>query len=1834
MSYTKVYHTKLVRNQNVCIHNINDIITVTCNQITNTPGIRTNNVTFPKGYFTIHTNIELHNERVALWIYNIATKTEQRIFLLSGENNSNISFDETVNVHIGILFIEPKIGAHFELKKMIITSENILNADTEIVKHANLFDMIDHVYVINQDEQTDKMLKVDRYLKRLGIEYERISGCEPSQKEYENIIKDGSKIVSLSDFGHIQSHINILRNAIKNQYETILVLEDDIVPIKTFNVSNIIVPADYDILYLGCYQHDFVSQKLYCHDGYYVANKSHGTFAISIKKHMFPILIGLYSMLEMSIDMYLEKIQNKYKCYVEHENLIITDLNDSLMKYDIIEDGKNFGWDNSKYYANVSVIIPVFNGEKFLLECLESIKSQTFTDYELIIINNGSTDNTRGIISNFLINNPELIITCIDLTVNCGLSEALNIGLQKTHGKYITWISCDSKFKHDALMKMYNFLCDNKKFSLVTGGHEYVSINNDRNIISKVYGSEYTNETIVAYFHGVVSCMYTRDVMRNVGNYDTELCGLENHDFLIRILERPPYKCGCITDILTEVHKCVTQLSDSDKYDYKILQEKLLKKRQSRIEMRPITFSERVCNTIDNTKDTLIYLSNIKYDNLQQRSYRNLQILKHMNTNYNCVYVTKSNNYEKIENDIIIVSWDKFNELSNEIQKNKIILYYTDPQCIQYIDKIKHDIIIFDVSDNSKINTQKEIFIASLQIADIVTYSAKHLYSIIGSITTSLKYEPLYVPNCCDKNFMLSQTERKNINIPTTKKIVGYYGVIDSRIDFELLKIIASNQNIHVVIIRSVYDNSKCNMIFEHPNVSWLEYETHTELLEYLHKFDICMLPLLESETMKGYNPIELYEYMNARKPIISTIKFIDYPDNYSIINKKNAIVIINGIIERNKMITYPDIPYWDDACSHLYHTILRIKRTQINNNKRCAYITDTLINCDTHEPIHTGKGKYAVSIANLLKKYNIDITFYQLCLNHTKKCDNTTNICCTLKYYNFPVICVRANELETYKEFNIGYSKNVNELIKNEKYEYVIYGIPELCCSENICENSISINHGIWFNGETIIDDPKWFDLMKTHIKKTMLTVSDDTQFINFMRIFGNEVSNKINYIPNFYDATLCKYIEKDNNKINIVIPKHATTHNGTRIMNDILKQVKYDANIIWIGRGDTEDNKILETLENSDARFKFTWCSFDKIVDYYNIADIVVIPTITGGGTSFSCIEAMACGCAVIVTNVGGLCNLVIDEYNGLLVNPNAHDISAAINKLIENKQNRIKLVRNAKNIVDIYRDDKWIEKWENIFGKIGWIHKKSNNMEHDNFVTINRKEIENNFSMYWKNYIHVYELQHHITNMNDALKHFLLNENCKSIRVCNPNIRICVFVGTMIDNALLTIYEEAKYMNMDIYIINNLNDMEPIPFLFTNIKTANEIVNIIGGYDIIVYHCIPKYAQQVIQKCGIPSIEYLHGLENNNSDKDIPIKIVTQSLFMINRCYMQTMTDCILLEHPIDTTKFHPKKTNKKYIGCMCSYEPNNNIDILLHALQITKLKTELNEWEKYTIVFYGKNKNNYKKLLHDMAIELGIQCEFNEPTDEIEYINNYELIIIPSKSDILPLVLLEAIACNVHVIASDTVEINEFYNIAVERGYKNLFQLFKSGDILDLSQKLDEWLCDPYGTTYGYEYIKKFYSSDIHCNKFANIMDQCVSKRIIEKRTNRCESAHNISTYIVSDSDTKQINGQFRGANIGYNKCLRIVTDISNDCDWFELQINVDGIIEPVIMDYQFKIIGKNASKYSSDTLTIVTNGTKSIHSSKLSLSDITQIQINLSSKSGCVTINSIDIKLYY
>lgn len=102
----------------------------------------------------------------------------------------------------------------------------------------------------------------------------------------------------------------------------------------------------------------------------------------------------------------------------------------------------------------VSVIVPVYNVEKYLEKCLESLVNQKFNNYEIIVVNDGSPDNSQKIIDKYIKKYPKLIKGY--KKENGGVSSARNYGLKNAIGDYIAFVDSDDYVKEDYLSLLYN----------------------------------------------------------------------------------------------------------------------------------------------------------------------------------------------------------------------------------------------------------------------------------------------------------------------------------------------------------------------------------------------------------------------------------------------------------------------------------------------------------------------------------------------------------------------------------------------------------------------------------------------------------------------------------------------------------------------------------------------------------------------------------------------------------------------------------------------------------------------------------------------------------------------------------------------------------------------------------------------------------------------------------------------------------------------------------------------------------------------------------------------------------------------------------------------------------------------------------------------------------------------------------------------------------------------------------------------------------------------------------------------------------------------------------
>lgn len=112
----------------------------------------------------------------------------------------------------------------------------------------------------------------------------------------------------------------------------------------------------------------------------------------------------------------------------------------------------------------LSIVVPVFNVENSLDECIESILQQSFHDIEVILVDDGSTDNSPSICDRWADKDTRIIVIH---QPNGGLSNARNKGIEHANGHYITFVDSDDKISHDTYERLMDILLAHPEYDLL-----------------------------------------------------------------------------------------------------------------------------------------------------------------------------------------------------------------------------------------------------------------------------------------------------------------------------------------------------------------------------------------------------------------------------------------------------------------------------------------------------------------------------------------------------------------------------------------------------------------------------------------------------------------------------------------------------------------------------------------------------------------------------------------------------------------------------------------------------------------------------------------------------------------------------------------------------------------------------------------------------------------------------------------------------------------------------------------------------------------------------------------------------------------------------------------------------------------------------------------------------------------------------------------------------------------------------------------------------------------------------------------------------------------------
>lgn len=211
---------------------------------------------------------------------------------------------------------------------------------------------------------------------------------------------------------------------------------------------------------------------------------------------------------------------------------------------------------------NIDVVIPVYNGAKFILKALESVAQQSLAPNKIIVIDDGSTDNTNKLISEY-IKNSKVVVQLVKKQ-NGGLSSARNAGIRESTAEFVAFLDADDVWEKNKLEKQIGIYqkTEFKNLALVYCNYDVIDSNgiikyknykaplDKKRMRGMVFKKLLERNQITSSGSGV---LIKREIFNTVGLFDEKLRFAEDWDMWLRIAEK--YEVDFVPETLVHIRK-------------------------------------------------------------------------------------------------------------------------------------------------------------------------------------------------------------------------------------------------------------------------------------------------------------------------------------------------------------------------------------------------------------------------------------------------------------------------------------------------------------------------------------------------------------------------------------------------------------------------------------------------------------------------------------------------------------------------------------------------------------------------------------------------------------------------------------------------------------------------------------------------------------------------------------------------------------------------------------------------------------------------------------------------------------------------------------------------------------------------------------------------------------------------------------------------------------------------------------------------------------------------------------------------------------------------------
>ena len=333
------------------------------------------------------------------------------------------------------------------------------------------------------------------------------------------------------------------------------------------------------------------------------------------------------------------------------------------------------------------------------------------------------------------------------------------------------------------------------------------------------------------------------------------------------------------------------------------------------------------------------------------------------------------------------------------------------------------------------------------------------------------------------------------------------------------------------------------------------------------------------------------------------------------------------------------------------------------------------------------GGERYALDFISLMRKMGYYVNVYQFSYDKRK-----------VRYKNQKIQGL-GNVVpgKTYTECVQNGTKEFNELSKNADGVFLL--------SMNLCQSKFSVpsltcSHGLWWDchGENPNLGKQMMQMMGRWVGNADCCISVDTNSIHNMQVINPIESKKMIYVPNYVDTKIFKpdNLRDVNKPFKVIIPRRIDPARGYIVSAHAALELskKYrDIEFIFCGKGHMGDENRLHRLIDGHDNIKHVSAELEQMHRVYDDMTISWIPTVRAEGTSLSCLESLASGVPPIVTNIGGLTDLVSPMNNGMMIAPDSiEELVEATEYLYQNREEITRMRNLGLQMIEAFNKERW--------------------------------------------------------------------------------------------------------------------------------------------------------------------------------------------------------------------------------------------------------------------------------------------------------------------------------------------------------------------------------------------------------------------------------------------------------------------------------------------------------------------------------------------------------------